>query len=481
MSITAFSFGEWLPDLPDLGNPGLTEALNVRPIAKSYAPYLPLSDFAAGFYTMPSTVFGAYQALQQGTANQCFYAGDVFRLYANVGGSGLNFTNISSASTYSSTSAWEFVQNGSLVIAASKENYLQKHTVGSTSTFTVLSASAYMPKAAHADTVGQFLVVGNTTDAVNGYVGNRLQWPAIADISNWPQPNSSTAIATQSGEQFLDPRYGEITGVFGSDQHAVVLQKAAVTRMTYVGPPVVFQFDVISVSHGCFFHQGAIQIEGLVYFLAADGFYVTDGVSVKPLGVNKVDAFFRQNFDTSNPQNVHVGHDPRNHLIKWSVPLLVGGGMRLFIFNYMENRWSGASQLLECFVRAPAQNSIVASQPLPLAFSLGNVLSQFNATPGTATIISGEVEPQPGGCALINGIKPIVASSGTAPAITVQVGSRDDQATTVSYSSTTTPTSRTGFADFRSDARYHRARVYIAGNFEKAMGLEIDVTPTGGM
>ena len=39
-------FGEWLPDLPDLDNPGLTEANNVIPSDGGYKPFRPLTSLS---------------------------------------------------------------------------------------------------------------------------------------------------------------------------------------------------------------------------------------------------------------------------------------------------------------------------------------------------------------------------------------------------------------------------------------------------
>jgi hypothetical protein len=48
-----------------------------------------------------------------------------------------------------------------------------------------------------------------------------------------------------------------------------------------------------------------------------------------------------------------------------------------------------------------------------------------------------------------------------------------------SYSTEATANSRTGFANMRSDAKYHRIRETITGNFKKATGLEFNANPSG--
>lgn len=472
MSITAFSFGEWLPDMPDLGNPGLTVALNVIPKDKTYKVYLPLLDAGnAG----PSRPRGALRPLS--TNNPLLvslYVGFDTSLQILTAGS---FTN-KSASTYSSSTVyWRFAQFDELVIATNKFDNPQRHTIGAATNFTSLAVSGTAPKAQHIGVVNEFLVLGNLVDSGSTAQPYSVAWPAITDPTNWPTPNSATAIATQSGVQRLDAALGEVTFIAGGDQFGIIAQQGGLTRMTYAGPPVVFQFDTYERGRGSFFPNAGVQAEGLFYFISLSGICVTDGVSVRSIGAGKTDRYFLDTVNFGFAERVYGAADFEQKLIFWGFPAVGPVPDTILIYNYAENRFTSASQAHEVLLSAALGSSSISIS----AFSSANKYASFVGSPGTATLTSGEVEPNPGGCALVNGIKAIVASSGTAPTMGVQVGSRDDQATSVSYSSTTAPTSRTGFADFRSDARFHRARVYIAGNFDKALGLEIDATPTGGM
>lgn len=378
-------------------------------------------------------------------------------------------------STFSATNQ-QFVQFEELVIATSSGGLIG-HTLGSSSNFFTLGASAQSALAV--GVIGQFVFRGNTA-AVTG-ASYQVGWSAIGDPTNWPTPNSATAIATQSGVQFLHAANGAVTNIFGSDQFGVVLQTGGVTRVTYVGPPAVFQFDTIEYGRGCPFQDGAIQVGGLVYYASLSGFFVTDGIKITSISDAKCSKYFQSLISSSGTSLVFTGVDVPKNLIYWVIP--TSGSSVLFIYNYKSNRWTYSNDVVGPFVKRVAGSLNLQNEVLR-AFSQSasaTRIGTFTGTPGTALMESGEVEPNTGGCALINGIKPMIVSSGAAPTIGVQVGSRDDQATTVSYASTTAPTSRTGFADFRSDARYHRARVYIAGNFDKALGLEIDATPTGAM
>ena len=44
-------FTPWLPDLPALGNPGMTDAKNVIPASRGYQPFRSINPFTAVSYT----------------------------------------------------------------------------------------------------------------------------------------------------------------------------------------------------------------------------------------------------------------------------------------------------------------------------------------------------------------------------------------------------------------------------------------------
>lgn len=112
----------------------------------------------------------------------------------------------------------------------------------------------------------------------------------------------------------------------------------------------------------------------------------------------------------------------------------------------------------------------------PRGFKSG-VLSTFTGTPGTATIETGDVEATLGRKTFVAGVKPLVDV--TANAVTAAIGYRDDLQASVTYTSEVTANSRSGFCDFRVEARYQRIRLKIAGTFNAAQGVEPIWKPGG--
>lgn len=461
-------FKDWLPDQPDLNNPGLIEAKNAVPFSGTYQSFLPLSN--TGGATLSSRPLGFMPTSNSGT--NVLYVGTQARLQASTEGG--QYTLLSA--TLNEFTVWDFERFDDLVLATSYQNGAFLHTLGSASNFSTLGSPDAAPKASAIGIISQFVVLGNTNETVNGIVPHRIQWSGIDAPRSWPLPNSDTAVAQQAGEQFLNGGAGTVTAIVDADQYGLVFQMRAITRMTYIGPPAVFQFASISDDVGCPFPKSVIRVGGLAYFIATHGVFATDGVSIVPIGLGKVDAWLQANLYRGAPTRVIAAANSQRNLIYWSFPSASDGvGSDLLIYHWKEKRFSRASQANEGIVSVIDSAGSVAAEIG--GFGAGFTQGSFVGTPGNAVFTTGETEPNPGGFARMQGIKPLVDV--TANAITVAMGTRNDRSSAVSYTGEITANARSGFANFRSEARYHRARLTIAGTFNAAQGLEYEAVPSG--
>lgn len=466
-------FKEWLPDLPPLNNPGLTEALNVLPFDGTHKSFYPLTASSTAAAARP--VGAIYPSGANGsTFFDHIYAGLPTALHLHSAATGWT---AKSGATYGSTTDWDFAQFEELVIATNGVDVPQKHTLGSASNFSTLGSTVgTAPVSKSVGIVNKFVVLGNL-EASGGFSREHvIQWSGINAPGDWPAPNSATAIAQQSGQQELYKELGPVTGIYGADQYGLVTQAGGLTRMTYVGGSVVFQFDTISKTHGAAFANASILVNGLLYFVSARGFCVSDGVQVQSVGDGKVDRYFLDTVSFSDSLRMRVAHDPKRKLIMWCVPTATstaGQPNLMLIYNYEEKRWSRTDQVAEVLFTPPSALPLLG----PHAFDSSNRIATFTGTPGTAILTTGEMEPNPAGYTEEFGIKPLVDV--TLNAITVAMGTRNDRQGAVSYTSETTANSRSGFANFRASARYHRARLTIAGTFNAAQGLEYQAEAGG--
>lgn len=483
--------GEWLPDLPFYENPGLTEALNCLPVDGQYAPYQPAFVSGNAIANRPQGAFAAVDSL----GNPYVYVGDATKLYVSA----LSGAWTSSAASYSIATgdAWNFAQYGSLVIATDFADVPQAANVG-TATFSALATTGSAPNARYVGVIGQFVVLGNLSGTPY-----QVQWSSINQPQNWPTPGSALAIASQSGLQTLRSEFGAVTGIFGSDQVGIILQKKAIVRMVYQGGNTVFSFDTYEQARGGWFPNASVRVGTLVYFIAADGFYSTDGVQSTPIGKGKVDRTFLNDCDQTYVERVRAAVDVVNKCIYWcycSHSATAGLPDRVIIYNYIEGRWTHSQDTMQLIFPSlttgytldalgtlyPTLDSI----PLPLdstvwqgglqipALFNSNKLGTFSSASATATFESGEFELNELGRATIGGIRPLVTGNPTS--ITLAVSSRVTQDnSSQSFSTPVTPTPSTGICDIMHDAKFLAMQMQVAGGFTKAMGASFIASKAG--
>lgn len=478
----AIVFKEWAPDAAALGNPLLVEAKNVVPESDYFAPYHPLSSLSTA---APQAVLGGFVA--KSTAGAIVYAGDTTAIW-QVGGGGGGWIEVSGA-TYgvATDSSWSFVQFDNLVIAAHASQRLIGMTIGAATVMGLLSISGEAPFADYVHAFKRFVFALNSKSTTTSITNAVLRWSAIDNARNWPTPNSATAIATQSGEQQFDNAKGNLVAMRGTDQFALVFQPTAITRMTFVGPPAVFQFDLISDEIGTLFPYGTVQVQNKIYFLSQTGVYVSDGVSVINIGTGKVNFWLKGNAGMTEamtnstwPLRISTASDPVKKLIYWGFPSSTSAGepVTILIYNYETNNFSWASENHRFLMSAHADSgSYTAGSAYAFDADSGYNLAQFAGSPGTATLETGDVQLNPMGRGFVSGVKPNIEGS-AAVSIGVQVGTRDGLDTASSFSATAAPFADTDVANFRADGKYHRARVIITGAFNRATGIEFDAIPS---
>lgn len=486
--------GEWQADLPDWDNPGLTEARNVTPVDRFYAPFLPLNGSSTA---LPSRAYGAGSFVD--TSGVAYiYAGESTTLSAREGS---EWTAKGRATAYATaaTSYWRFAQFDDYAIATNYNDIPQTIAIGTTGSFADITAGGMgtAPPARQVGVINRFLVFGNTNDSA-GTIPNRVRWSGIDDHTQWPTPGSSTALSVQSGAEVFDATYRDVTGITNGEQFGIIFQRGGIHRMTYIGGSLVFQIDTIERARGCIAPNGLAQVGQVTYFPAADGFFVTDGVTVKSIGNERVDNLFGDDVDTQYLYRVCSAIDFHNQNIYWAYPGSGNTGGRpnkLLIYNYREGRWTNAQQEAELIFNGlsfavtldeldnyfasldlvtPSLDAQIwkGGNNLALGFNSSNEMGAFSGSAGVARLETQEVQLHPDGRAIVLGVKPVIDEGGLTPTITIQVGYRDTAAQDVTYTPAMPLNSRTRMAPFRTEARYHRVRLNVTGNFRAVMGIE---------
>lgn len=480
-------FGEYLPDLPALNNPGATVAKNVIPAGDSYQSFPSQVVYSNALNARCQGAFSTKDA----DGNTVNFAGDAAKLYRMTAS---QYADVSIAGGYTTGSdeMWYWTRFNNRLLATNFTDPIQTFTVNSSSNFANLSAGA--PKARYITTIRSFVVVGNTYDASDGNVPYRVRWCAIDDPTTW-----TVSATTQADYQDLDISKGWVRQVIGGE-YGVVFQERAISRMTYVGSPIVWQFDEVENGKGTSAPGSVIKVGNYIFYLGIDGFYIFDGNQSIPIGVNKVDKTFWNEVDLSYLSRICATADFDKQVIYWAYPATgntSGRPNKILCFNYAPNakkKWSFIEGIDIEFLYTslsegynmdnmdsiyPNLDTIPYSLDSRIFTGENFILSGFNnahkqinftGSAMDALLETTEAQLNEGYRSDVTLVRPVV--DGSSATVTCQMGTRNTQTSTHSFASAVS-TNTTGDCPVRSNARYHRIRTNITGGFDHAIGIEI--------
>lgn len=500
---------EWLPDRAPLGVP-VNVATNVIPWVDGYKPFPSFASYSSNSLTAK---FQGGIFARDNAANIYAYAGDATNLYAlssaawsSVSGGGSLLTEgadtlvteagleitVEGDYTTASDDWWEFIQWGQTVITVNGHTDApQVITLGGTN-FTDLGGSP--PKARHIAIVRDFVVLGNINDGTS--YPSRVRWSGINNSASW-----TVSATTQADYQDLQGEGGWVQKIVGGE-YGLVFQERAIWRMTYVGSPEIFQFDMIERERGAYAPQSVVGWGNMVFFLADDGFYaMVNGSSAVPIGDGKIDKTFLADYQTGNAHLITGAIDPVNKIVLWAYPgtgFASGSTNQILVYNWTNKKWALVTATIEGFMRYAAQGytldtlDTVSSSLDALtssldsraytggatslgAFNSSHTLGTFTGTAMAATVDTGEIELNRGQRTSVQEVRPLVDGM----AATVTIGTRNLVSDSVSFGLAISQNS-SGFCPARTNANFHRFRLKTSGSFNFMQGLKVKHTSVGG-
>jgi hypothetical protein len=443
-------YGEWLPDLPSLNNPGCTVAKNVIPANQSYEPMPSQSVFSNALDT---TCIGAFST-RDADGNTVNFAGTATKLYRLTAGS---YADVSIVGGYTTPAddRWHFTRFDNRLIATNFGDSIQTFTVNSGSNFANLSAGA--PKARYiANVDNNFVMVGNTYDAVDGNMPHRVRWCAFGDPTDW-----TVSATTQADYNDLNVSNGWVRGIVPG-KFATIFQERAIVRADPVGSPIVFQFTEIEseAGKGTNIPGSIIKVGNISFYLGQDGFYAFDGNQSISIGAGKVDKTIWSEIDATNLDNVFSTAYPDRQFILWAIPATgntSGRCNRIYIFNYASSalkRWSRIEDIdielifnylsegytldtldtlttnIDTFTTSLDDRSLTGQNMILSGFDSSHRQVTFSGPSMDAVLETQEVQFNPRGLSELKLVRPLVEGSGT---VTIQDGTRHKQSDSVSY------------------------------------------------
>jgi hypothetical protein len=555
MAISRVTFGEWTPDQPGITN-GLQRAENVFPKAVGYGAINAAEDYSAAasenlnnVVAARTTATGVTAVFAGGptklfkldvsdlsldnvskasrtittvarttnittittSANHGYSVGDSVTVAAvtntSVNGTftiasvptlttftysnaGTNITSGADTGTVTfqyvtpSNQRWRFTQFGNVLIGANGGNRLQGYNVNSSTNFSDLAADA--PQSRYVTVVRDFVVSGYVNDAT--VRANRVQWSALGDESSWT--NSAT---TQADFQDI-PDGGAVVGLTGGE-FGLVFMDRSIHRMSYVGSPLVFQFDNISRNQGCYEANSIIQYGGTSFFLSDNGFYACDGQQIIPIGNEKVNRYFFDDVDEGLLPLMSAAIDPARKLVIWAYASLSSATVdKLLIFNYEIGKWTSgtttASRVatsstpsftlegLDVFgdledIQSSFDSRVWLGGKMQFAGVKDAKVVTFSGANNTAYIETGDIEV-PGTTSAITMAKPIVDNgSGNVALVSRRLLNEQVVFGTQSVADSENRVS------IRGVGRYHRLQLTPTGQWKTTVGIDIDLNGLG--
>lgn len=305
------AFGDYLPDLPDHGSPGVGEIENLYPTSGGYRP---VGQWVSHAASLSGPCRGA-SAFVAPSGRVSIIAGTATSLYRQ---DALSWTEIGTGYSLTDLDRWRFVQFGAMVIATNTVDPMVKIDL---ETDEVGDLGGGPPKFQALAVVNNF-VVGTQ---LNGQV-NMIGWSGENNAEWW------TFAQRKSDYQELADG-GEITGIVGGEI-GLILQRNAVRRMAYVGGNVLFRIDKISANVGCASVHSVAQYGELAFWHSFSGFKMWDGAQIKSIGFEKVDSAFGSLFGQIDYEDMSTAIDGQKSTVCWST------GRKMWIYNWLLDRWS---------------------------------------------------------------------------------------------------------------------------------------------
>lgn len=422
---------------------------------------------------LASTCMGA-ATLTKTDGTTRFFAGAATKLYeANSNA----WTDVSRSVAYATpaTGRWRFAQQGNVSLAANGADTVQ----GSVSSG-AFSCVGGAPIANIVEVVGKFVFALNISGA-----SNKVQWSALNDYTSW-----SASISTQAGNDTLSATSGAITAGRRFGDSLMVYKERSLFLGVYVGPPNIWQFQLIPGTAGALSQEVVVSIgtaeDPKHIFMGYDDFYLFDGARPLPIGTNRIkETVFGQLLQSRNYVCQAV-HDRQNSRVYFYYPSTDSNlPDKCVVYNYRTDRWGVDDRQIEMATdwASPGitwdnvgtlyntwndlpnaswdQAFLNAAQTLPAVFDTNHKLKTLTGAAQNSSITTGDLGDD-AQCFTLTRLRPRFLTSPASATLTnfYKMNSGD------SLTSDAMTSLNNGKFDLLRDARWHRFQIAMTGDWE---------------
>jgi hypothetical protein len=457
-------FAKFEPDRTKYALDVSTNAVNCLPVADGWGPQ---PDLVGISDALASMCRGAvYVRTSTGTFR--LIAGTATKLY-ELNTTDYSWTDITrlAGGDYAVPTGdrWTFTIFGQNLIAHNLADDIQFIGIDGGTEFAALSGSP--PKAKYSWVAGEHLVLGHlATDP------NRIMTSGIGDATYWT--------VGQRGCDFQSfPDGEEVVGGIGSERGALVFQRTVIRQMVLTsGGDFSFTTSVVNPARGVVAGGSIASIgPGQFFAYSADGFFL--GVEGRPIGAERVDAFFQSRIEGTKIKEIRSVADPYRKIV-WTQAEQPDGTKFLLGYNWQLDRWcySDANVSEMCVMVTPGMSwdgladiwatidevepaydsgQFTGGLPRFAAFNSSNELGFFTGTPRAATLDTYDDETNPGYRTLVDAVR----LYGDVTDFTLRAITSNIHGDTRTVGSAKSPETRSGLCHMRSDARIHAFRLEI--------------------
>lgn len=496
--LATIKFGEYMPDQPDLENPGMEVARDCLPRLNGYDALPTLQSL--GFSGLPSRPVGAYGAADS-IGSKYLLAGTADKLWRLADGAWRDISRTSPE--YAQVSAWEFTEWDADVLAASAGNRMQRYPLGAANAEDLTEEPV---AGAHIAVVRSQVVVGGVIDE-DGSNPQRLRWSGVNAYTDWA-PNADTL----AGFGDIRTPGGDIQRVSGGE-FGVVLLERSIYRMTFVGGDLVWQLDEVDPGIGTPAPGSVIRRGDRVFFLGNDGMRMTQGAASTAIGEERVDLEVLSDLDVAHVTRITAGVYTAEQIIVWAYP---GAGNtngqpnRLLIYNYGTDRWALGDEAVEILVGAATPNRSIdgfddnvtfggtqspplydsideipgslddpiwgGGEPQLMALDAAGDVGTYTGSARNGTFETGEFEVSPGRRTFLTEMRNLSNAPGS---VALEIGHRQSQSDPVVWTGPASPNAD-GIIPVRVNDRYMRIRVQLDSGFSHSNGVQLFGEVAGG-
>lgn len=412
----------------------------------------------------------------------------------------VDFTRGGPAYSTASTERWSFAQYANNIYATNYTDPIQIYSLASGTRFNDLGGGA--PQARYLGVVKNFMVAVNTQDAVDGATPQRVRWSAIDNPASW-----TVNATTQADFQDLFGEGGQNQGIVAglTQADAVILQERAVWRMTYMGVPTIFTFDMVEGVRGTPAPGSVIAVGGVTYYLGEDGFYMFDGAQSAPIGQSRIDRTFLDDADPTYFHRMSSVSDIGRKLIFWSYAsgdAVDGNPDRILVYNRGTGEWTRLEVDTEILWRTLSfgytleeldQFGTIDTILVPLdskqwaggvqqlsAFDTYHRTAHFAGSYLGASITTREFSIPDPRRLLIREAWPIIDCQSSVTTVKIGVGARRSTFDSVSFAPATSMNS-IGFCPQRTGDHFVRLRMSLSAStvWNEATGIDVQFSQVG--